>query len=209
MSRELTWCRQTQVGDPIRGQAISNNHAHCIMAAVPTHETPISWSNSFMSKIYPADISSQDGSNLEHCLLLIGEYPFKRLLKVDSNIVKERLSLQICGHHCVWHITGKAMKEVTWLWLGYVSEHWQAQWWPTPGPLFTKWKDVLPPSLTKSRNREIGCYNDHNALKFERHFGSAVADVSQISEWLENSKLESRGFGTSRDLTIRRLPAKE
>ena len=34
---------------------------------------------------------------------------------------------------------------------------------------------ILPPNLVKSRSREIGCYNNHIALKFDRHFGSAAA----------------------------------
>ena len=47
----------------------------------------------------------------------------------------------------------------------------------TPGPLFTKRYDVLPPNLVKSRSREIGCYNDRIALKFDRHLGSAAAEM--------------------------------
>ena len=35
-----------------------------------------------------------------------------------------------------------------------------------PGPLITKRTDVLPPNLVKSRSHEIGCCNDHIALKF-------------------------------------------
>ena len=40
--------------------------------------------------------------------------------------------------------------------------------------------DVLPPDLVKSRNREIGCYNDRIALKFDKHIGSAAAEVLSI-----------------------------
>ena len=36
---------------------------------------------------------------------------------------------------------------------------------------------VLPPNLVKSRTREIGCYNDRIALKFDRHLGSGAAEV--------------------------------
>ena len=46
-----------------------------------------------------------------------------------------------------------------------------------PGPLFTKRLDVLPSNLVKSRSREIRCYNERSALKFDRHLGSAAADV--------------------------------
>ena len=40
--------------------------------------------------------------------------------------------------------------------------------------LFTKWIDVLPQDLMKSRSREIGCYNDCIALTFDRHLVNAT-----------------------------------
>ena len=49
--------------------------------------------------------------------------------------------------------------------------------WSSSGPLFTKRLGVLPPNLVKSRSREIGCYNDRIALKFDRHLGSTAADL--------------------------------
>ena len=54
-----------------------------------------------------------------------------------------------------------------------------------PGPLFTKRMDVLPPNIVKSRSREIDCYDDHIVLKFDRHIGSAAADmpVKFQSDW--------------------------
>ena len=72
------------------------------------------------------------------------------------------------------------------------------------GPLFTKGMDVLPPNLVNSRSREIGCYNDCTALKFDRHLGRGAR---QISKHLEKSKPESHGFETSRDLAVRRPSA--
>ena len=45
------------------------------------------------------------------------------------------------------------------------------------GPLFTKRTDVLPQVLAKSRKSEIKCYNYRIALKFDRHLGSAAAEV--------------------------------
>ena len=45
------------------------------------------------------------------------------------------------------------------------------------GPIFTKRLDVLPPNLVKSRSREIGCCNDRITLNFDRHLGSAAAEV--------------------------------
>ena len=33
------------------------------------------------------------------------------------------------------------------------------------------------PTLVKSRSREIGCYNDRIALKFDMHLGSVAAEV--------------------------------
>ena len=42
---------------------------------------------------------------------------------------------------------------------------------------FTKRTDFLPKDLVKSRRHEIKCYNDHIGLKFDRHLGSAAAEV--------------------------------
>ena len=46
-----------------------------------------------------------------------------------------------------------------------------------PGPLFTKQTDVLPPNFVMYQSREIGCYNDRIALKYDRHLGSAAAGM--------------------------------
>ena len=45
-------------------------------------------------------------------------------------------------------------------------------------PSVCKRTDVSPQNLAKSRSREIWCYNDFIALKFDRHLGSAVAEVA-------------------------------
>ena len=42
--------------------------------------------------------------------------------------------------------------------------------------LFTK-TGVLPQDLVKSRSREIGCYNDRIAVKFDSHLGSAAVEI--------------------------------
>ena len=47
----------------------------------------------------------------------------------------------------------------------------------TSGPLCTGRKDVSPPNFVKSRSHEIVCCNDCVALKFDRHHGSAAAEV--------------------------------
>ena len=44
-------------------------------------------------------------------------------------------------------------------------------------PIFTRRTDPLPQDLVKSRSREIGCFNDRSALKFDKYLGSAAADV--------------------------------
>ena len=53
------------------------------------------------------------------------------------------------------------------------------------GPLFTKRVEALPQNVVKTRVREIGYYNDRNALKFDRHLGSAAAKVPEKlqSDW--------------------------
>ena len=55
----------------------------------------------------------------------------------------------------------------------------------TSGLLFTKLTDVSPLNLVKSGRREIGCYNDRNTLKFDRHLGSAAVEepVKSESDW--------------------------
>ena len=52
--------------------------------------------------------------------------------------------------------------------------------------LFTKGTDVLPQNLMKSRSREIGCFDDRIALKFD----------GQIEEQLGMPKPESCSFET-------------
>ena len=47
----------------------------------------------------------------------------------------------------------------------------------SPEPLFTKRSDVLPLNIVKFRSREVECYNDYNALKFDWHLGSSADDV--------------------------------
>ena len=55
----------------------------------------------------------------------------------------------------------------------------------TPGPLFTKRADVLLQDLVKSRSCEMGCYEARITLKFDRHLGSAAAElpVKFLSDW--------------------------
>ena len=48
---------------------------------------------------------------------------------------------------------------------------WNSRQEYSPAPLFTKRQDVLPPNLT-AKSREIGI-----ALKFDRHLGSAAAEL--------------------------------
>ena len=46
-------------------------------------------------------------------------------------------------------------------------------------------EDVSSPNPVKSRSREIECYNDRFAMKFDRHLGSAAAvlPVKFQSDW--------------------------
>ena len=46
-----------------------------------------------------------------------------------------------------------------------------------PYPNFNGKTDALPQDFVKSRSRETGCYNDRIALEFDRHLGSATAEV--------------------------------
>ena len=55
---------------------------------------------------------------------------------------------------------------------------WWIKWQPiTPGPLFIKRTEVVPPNLVNSQRREIGCYNNRITLKIYRHIGISAADV--------------------------------
>ena len=97
----------------------------------------------------------------------------------------------------------------------------------TPTLFFFAWVEMLPIRIyLKCRHLILGLYSLNSktsyhqissslddarldvwtALKFYTHFGSAGAEVSvNISERLEKSKPESRGFEISRDLAVRRL----
>ena len=70
-------------------------------------------------------------------------------------------------------------------------------WKRSLGPLFTKRTDILPQDLVKSRRREIGCYNDRIALKFDRHLGITAAEepVKFQGDWKgPNSNLAASRF---------------
>ena len=64
-----------------------------------------------------------------------------------------------------------------------------------PGLLFARRWDVVPPNLLKSRSRELSCCNDRSVLKFDRHLGSAAAEVLAKfqSDW-KNVKSRLRDF---------------
>ena len=47
-----------------------------------------------------------------------------------------------------------------------------------PGPLFTKWTDVLPQDLVMSRSREIRVSAFPFALKSDRHISSSAAEMA-------------------------------
>ena len=70
------------------------------------------------------------------------------------------------------------------------------------GPLFTEQWDVLLPNLMKSQSREIGCYNAHIALKFDRHLDSAAFGVSV--KFLGNWKSLNLNLAASRFYKILR-----
>ena len=62
-------------------------------------------------------------------------------------------------------------------------------WWTqggmvkvNPGPISTRWQDVLPPNVVKSQSHETGCYDDR------------ITHVCQFAEQLEKSKPQSHGF---------------
>ena len=74
--------------------------------------------------------------------------------------------------------------------------------WKCPGPLFTKWTDVLSQVLAKSQRREIRVQTFPIALKFDKHIGNGAAEIPVKSQ----SDTES-GLETSRDLAIRRPSA--
>ena len=63
------------------------------------------------------------------------------------------------------------------IWILYEFQWGILYWNITPGPLFTKRRDVLSQDLMKPRSQEIGCYIAGIALKFDRHLGSAAAEV--------------------------------
>ena len=70
-------------------------------------------------------------------------------------------------------------------------------------PLVTKQTDVLLQDLVKSQSLEIHVYSFPIALKFDRHLGSIAA--CKISEQYDHYNIQSCGFETSCDLSVRRL----
>ena len=91
---------------------------------------------------------------------------------LNSAIYDVIMTWKYFPHYCLLHLTATSHNRVwtvcTHLWL-----------------LLTKRRDVLPQDLVKSRRREIECYTDDIALKFDRHLGSAAVDVSARcqSDW--------------------------
>ena len=80
-----------------------------------------------------------------------------------------------------------------------------------PGPLFTQQKGVLLQDLKISWSREIGCLNDRISLQFDRHLGSAAAEVpvkrqGDYKNWNANT-VASRLH--ARDLMVRHSPLSE
>ena len=77
---------------------------------------------------------------------------------------------------------------------------------PAAGPLFTKMTDALPQDLVKTRNREIRVYTFLIALKFDRHLGSAAAEMPvNFLQRCDHYNIQSSGFETSWDLAVRRV----
>ena len=74
----------------------------------------------------------------------------------------------------IWYLNMQV--RLSTFWISYGSDISEADK-TKPGPLFTKQMDFLPQDLVKSRSCEIGCYNHHVALKFDRHLNSAAAEV--------------------------------
>ena len=76
------------------------------------------------------------------------------------------------------------------------------------GPLFAKRGNVSAQYLVKSRSCDIGCCYDSIAVKFDRHHGSAAADVPVEfqCDW-KSLEPEYRSYEASLDLLVRRLSA--
>ena len=109
---------------------------------------------------------------LFNCVDVLLEFVMWNLLAL-SYIVKMN-----CGYE-VWYSITTAVALQRWMkyqettaWLCVLPVLFR-----NPGPVFTKRTDVLPQDLVGSWSREIGCYSDRIALKFDRHLGSAAAEV--------------------------------
>ena len=84
-------------------------------------------------------------------------------------------------------------------------------WWVQGNYSLCPGEGVLPRGLVGSRSREIGCYADRIALKFDRHSGStSEVPVKIQSDWrnLNLSLAASRprgvlGWGVGRPLLVR------
>ena len=68
--------------------------------------------------------------------------------------------------HCKWFVT---------VYIGAIRQYLPLLY--LPGPLFTKWTDVLLQGLPKSQNDEIRNKTFAIALKFDRHLSSTVDEM--------------------------------
>ena len=76
------------------------------------------------------------------------------------------------------------------------------------GPSSIKRHDILLPNLVNSRSREIACYDERIALKFDRHLGSAAAEVPvKFQSDYENLNLNLVDSRLHEILWLRRRPA--
>ena len=74
------------------------------------------------------------------------------------------------------------------------------------GPLFTMRQDVLPQDLVMTRSGEIRVQAFPIALQFSRRLHSRAADMPVKSQ-SDYYNIQTYGFGTSRDLAVRRPSA--
>ena len=138
------------------------------------------------------------------------------LLQIKSDVaVWKRLGCPQRKQRTWWQTVATPYMGLAWLWLQFVNTLIAVRWAKGVNWLFrmvqamflfqypTRRLIVRSRKVSKSR---VCIWNSPIALKFDRHLGSTPADapVKFQSDW-DNLNYWSRGFETSRDLTIRRL----
>ena len=125
---------------------------------------------------------------------------------IDQRKHQSSASLAFARGIYKWPVTRKMfpfddviMHDLSWImYTQHGCDHWEAL---SPGPLFTKRTGVLPRDLVKSRDSYLDISNRSEISQAPRQL--RYRDACHISERYDHYHTQTRGFETSRYLTVR------